>query len=672
MEQRAEPLTGIPADELSERRERLLEHVRRDGLSGYVLFGADAIQYFTGFWFLSNERPVIYAESLGGESAVFVPEFEVERTRAEAGFARIESYPEYPGTEHPMSIFARLLADLGIRNAIGADQDGYPGILGYKGPTLSDATGASVVPLGETIESMMAHKSASEIALIRESGRWCAHAHRLLQEFTRPGATETEASLRAGTETTLAMLEALGDRYGGGLSSSSGASAGYRGQIGLRSAWAHAVAHNIEFRAGDVLVSETSAPIWGYTAELERAMIIGPPTDEMRRLFDHTVAVQKVAIDAIRPGATCADVDDAVIAYLEQHDLLRYWRQHTGHGIGLRNHEAPFLDRGDHTTLEPGMVFTIEPGLYDPAIGGFRHSDTVVVTEFGVDVLTEYPSDIESLTLPVYEGAPAPRGQASSLASRLGAPSPRDPRFLPRSLWFEPAVDLRPVGAISEVWRRLFSCAFPGKIICVGVNYRDHAAEAVQELPSAPLLFGKFANTLVGPGEAIVLPAEPTHVDAEAELAVVIGRHAARIGRAEALEHVFGYTVANDVSARDVQFRDGQWFRGKGFDTFCPLLPDIVPADELDPGDLRVVQRLNGAILQDARTSDLVFDVSTLVSYISWSVTLEPGDVILTGTPSGTGFFRDPKVTLRPGDVVEVEVEQIGTLSNPVVSGEVE
>ena len=401
VEQRSRPRTGIPATELQDRRERLLEHVRRKGLSGYVLFGADYIQYFTGFWFLSNERPVIYAESVGSESAVFVPEFEVERTRAEADFARIESYPEYPGIEHPMLVFAHVLLDLGIREAIGADGDGYPGVLGYKGPALSDVAGVSVAPLGDLIEGMMARKSASEIALIRESARWCAHAHRLLQEYSRPGATEAEASLRAGREATLAMLEALGDAYGGGLSSSSGASAGYRGQIGLRSSWAHAVAHNIEFQAGDVLVTETSAPIWGYNAELERAMIIGPPTDEMRRLFDHTVAAQRAAFDAIRPGATCADVDGAVMRYFEQNDLLRYWRQHTGHGIGLRNHEAPFLDVGDHTPLEPGMVFTIEPGLYDSAIGGFRHSDTVVVTADGMDVLTDYPSDIDSLTLPV-------------------------------------------------------------------------------------------------------------------------------------------------------------------------------------------------------------------------------------------------------------------------------
>jgi len=398
-EQRTQPTHGIADAEFAERRERLLEHVAREGLSGYVLFGADYIQYFTGFWFLSNERPVVYAESVGGESAVFVPEFEVERTRAEASFARVESYPEYPGIEHPMTLLARVLADLGITASVGADEDGYPGILGYEGPTLSAVADASVTPLGDVIEAMIRQKSETEIALIRESGRWCAHAHRLLQEYSRPGATEAEASLRAGHEATLAMLERLGDAYGGGLSSASGVSAGYRGQIGLRSSWAHAVAHNIRFEEGDVLVTETCAPIWGYNAELERALVVGAPTDEMRRLFDHTVAAQDVAFGAIRPGASCGDVDGAVMHYFEENDLVRYWRQHTGHGIGLRNHEAPFLDVGDSTTLEPGMVFTVEPGLYDPSIGGFRHSDTVVVTEDGMEILTDYPRDLESLTI---------------------------------------------------------------------------------------------------------------------------------------------------------------------------------------------------------------------------------------------------------------------------------
>ncbi|HEY3614334.1 MAG TPA: Xaa-Pro peptidase family protein [Gaiellales bacterium] len=389
---------GISADELAARRERLLEHVRGQGLSGYVLFDADYIQYFTGFGFLSTERPVVYAQSAGGEMAVLVPEFEVERVRAETAFERIEPYVEYPGVEHPMTVLARLLTELGIRSAVGADQDGYPGILGYQGPELSEAAACTVSPLGTLIESMLVRKSSAEIELIRESARWCEHAHRLLQQYSVPGATEAEASLRAGHEATLAMLAEHGEV--GGLSSSDGVSAGYRGQIGLRSSWAHAVAHNIRFERGDVLVSETSAPIWGYHAELERAMVIGPASDEVRRLFDHAVAAQQAAFAALRPGATCAQVDGAVMRYLEQHDLTSYWRQHTGHAIGLRNHEAPFLDLGDHTPIEPGMVFTIEPGLYAGDIGGFRHSDTVAVTPDGIDVLTDYPRDLESLTIP--------------------------------------------------------------------------------------------------------------------------------------------------------------------------------------------------------------------------------------------------------------------------------
>ena len=395
-----ELITGIPSSELAERRERLLDHLRSAGLDGYVLFDDKYVQYFTSFGFLATERPVAFVSTAAGEVAVFVPEFEVDRVRAETAFDRVESYREYPGVDHPMHVLGRLLGDMGIRGPIGADQDGYPGILGYQGPALGEVTGETVAPIAPFIEAMMARKSEAEVALIRESGRWCAHAHRLLQEYSRPGQTETQASLRAGHEATLALLAELGPRFGGQQASSDGVSAGYRGQIGLRSAWAHAVAHNIEFEAGDVLVSETSAPIWGYNAELERAMIIGPPTDEMRRLFDHTVAAQDVAFAALRPGVTCADVDGAVLRYFEVHDLLPLWRQHTGHAIGLRNHEAPFLDVGDHTPVEPGMVFTIEPGVYANDVGGFRHSDTVLVTPDGIEILTDYPRDIESLTIP--------------------------------------------------------------------------------------------------------------------------------------------------------------------------------------------------------------------------------------------------------------------------------
>lgn len=218
-------------------------------------------------------------------------------------------------------------------------------------------------------------------------------------------------------------------------------------------------------------------------------------------------------------------------------------------------------------------------------------------------------------------------------------------------------------------WRRRFDRPGPGAIICVGLNYHDHAEEQGVEAPSAPLLFSKLPASLSGPGEPIALPPESAHVDAEAELAVVIGARARRVGVADALDVVAGYACADDVSARDIQFADGQWLRGKSFDGFCPLGTRIVGVSELgDASGLRIVQRVNGEILQDSSTAGLIFGVRELVAYASAVTTLEPGDVILTGTPAGVGIFRDPPVPLRPGDVVEIEIEGIGTLINPVVA----
>jgi len=215
-------------------------------------------------------------------------------------------------------------------------------------------------------------------------------------------------------------------------------------------------------------------------------------------------------------------------------------------------------------------------------------------------------------------------------------------------------------------WLTRFGRTEP-KIVCVGLNYTDHAAEQGVRLPANPMLFAKFASALCGDGEDIVLSRGIGHVDAEAELAVVIGHEARGVAADDVLEVVHGYLCGNDVSARDLQFGDGQWFRGKSQDTFCPIGPGIVPVDELgDAGDLRVEQRLNGETLQDSRTSRLLFGVRDLVSFASHALTLLPGDLILTGTPAGVGIFRDPKVSLRHGDVVEVEVEGIGILRNPV------
>jgi len=209
----------------------------------------------------------------------------------------------------------------------------------------------------------------------------------------------------------------------------------------------------------------------------------------------------------------------------------------------------------------------------------------------------------------------------------------------------------------------------PGKIVAIGLNYRQHAAESGVAPPAAPLIFAKFPSSVVGPTAEIVVDRRLTQsVDYEAELGVVVGTRMRSVAAEHALEHVFGYTVVNDVSARDAQSGDGQWVRAKSMDSFCPLGPVVVSADEIgDPQALRLWTAVNGEIMQDASTADMIFGVAELLAYCSANFTLDPGDLLITGTPWGVGIVRDPPVTLQPGDVVETGVDGIGTLRNGVV-----
>jgi 2-keto-4-pentenoate hydratase/2-oxohepta-3-ene-1,7-dioic acid hydratase in catechol pathway len=205
------------------------------------------------------------------------------------------------------------------------------------------------------------------------------------------------------------------------------------------------------------------------------------------------------------------------------------------------------------------------------------------------------------------------------------------------------------------------------KIVCVGLNYVDHANEVALDLPARPLLFAKWPNALIGDGDEIVIPKGITKVDYEAELAVVIGRRTRNVGPVEALDSIAAYTCLNDVSARDEQFSDGQWTRGKSFDTFCPIGPRNVPAAEIDdPQALRISCRVNGETVQDATTADMIFGVAELIAYISNGITLEPGDIVATGTPPGVALGRPDGRYLADGDIVEVEIEGIGVLANSV------
>lgn len=232
----------------------------------------------------------------------------------------------------------------------------------------------------------------------------------------------------------------------------------------------------------------------------------------------------------------------------------------------------------------------------------------------------------------------------------------------------DPFRGLRTTGnrvALADV--RLLAPIEPPNLLCLGQNYKAHVEESGDKLPKAPILFMKSTTAVIGPEEQIVIPKmAPSEVDFEAELAVVIGRTARHVTESSALEYVLGYTCAHDVSARDCQWSDGQWVRAKSFETFCPLGPWI--ETELNPADLRVQGRLNGQTMQDASTALMIFKIPFVISYLSRGMTLLPGTVLLTGTPSGVGFARKPPVWLKPGDVFEVEVEGVGVLRNPIMA----
>jgi 2-keto-4-pentenoate hydratase/2-oxohepta-3-ene-1,7-dioic acid hydratase in catechol pathway len=209
----------------------------------------------------------------------------------------------------------------------------------------------------------------------------------------------------------------------------------------------------------------------------------------------------------------------------------------------------------------------------------------------------------------------------------------------------------------------------PGKLICIGLNYRDHAAESKMPIPEKPVVFSKFTTAVIAPNDPVVLPPTSEQVDYEAELAVVIGRRCKNVSASRAYEYVLGYTIINDVSARDFQFADGQWQRGKSCDTFAPMGPSILTTSEIaDPHTLSIKLRLNGKTMQDSNTDQLIFGVPQLIEFLSETITLEPGDVIATGTPPGVGFARKPPVFLQSGDMMEVEIEKLGVLRSPVVA----
>ena len=395
----------ISAAEHQGRLERLQVRLERENLAGMCVFGPIRIAYLTGFFFAATERPVALVVPRDGAAALLIPRLETEHAAQQVPWlSRVDTYPEYPGGgsgEHPMLFLAKLLDALGLRSGtLAADHDGYENRWGYRGPKLSQVSKCAVAERLELIDDMRMVKSPAEIALIREACRWGDHAHTLMQKAIWVGGDELLISHQASLTATRDMLSELGERYA--PKSREGMPAQTMFIRGANTANPHGLHQGGGVQAGDVLVTGAFALVGGYESELERTMFVGEPSKEVRDYFEATVAAQDAAFRALRPSRSCTEVEREVVSFIEQElGLADATRHHTGHAFGLEGHEHPFLDLDDHTMIEPGMIFSLEPGLYIPGVAGFRHSDTVLVTETGCENLCCYPRDLESLIIPV-------------------------------------------------------------------------------------------------------------------------------------------------------------------------------------------------------------------------------------------------------------------------------
>lgn len=391
----------ISDQELERRLNGLRAHMEELNLEGAVIFGATRTFYLCGFHHLATERPVVLVVSLKGELALLVPHLEEENIPVRnPNIKEMKVYREYPGLKHPMVYLAELLGDKGLAEArLGVDSSGWGGGMGYRGPDLGEvAPKATLVSVRDFIDDMRAVKSAEEVELIRLSAMFGNVTHGFLQDFIEPGAAEVDVAQRASREGTAFMIKALPEDwepYG----RSEGAHASFTS--GPKTAFNHRRAGGRRLKPGDVILTYAGAEVGGYTSELERTLMIEPLTDDHKRYFELEVQAQDVAFGAIRAGARMSDVEKAVNGFLEENDLYSLTRTHIGHAIGIEGHEGPFLDLGDDTEIQVGFCLTVEPCLFLPGFAGFRHSDTVVVTEDGIDMITYYPRDMASLTIPV-------------------------------------------------------------------------------------------------------------------------------------------------------------------------------------------------------------------------------------------------------------------------------
>jgi Xaa-Pro dipeptidase len=380
------------------RREAFLAGLADDGLEGVCLFGNLSIHYLSGFAFQPTERPVALVLRSSGESALVVPELERDHVEALGrAFDRVVAYPEYPGERHPMEFVGDVLSRLGLmRGRLGVDRTSYGTYWGSDGrPLATVAPDATLVSVAARIDAMRRIKSPLELEALRASAALADRCHEQLVAALREGESEVVLSLEASARGTRTLLDAMPEGYALTQWGAVPAHVGFK--AGPETAWPHPMGTDRRLRRGDHVNTWALIAVDGYRAELERTLVFGEPTHAQISAFEHMMALQSAALEAIAPGRPCADVERAVRGAAAERGIANTLRHHVGHALGLESHEAPFLDLGERTILEPGMVFSVEPGVYLPGLGGFRHSDTVVVREEGVEVLTRTPRELDEL-----------------------------------------------------------------------------------------------------------------------------------------------------------------------------------------------------------------------------------------------------------------------------------
>jgi Xaa-Pro aminopeptidase len=391
----------VPKAEYAARLNALRKFMVEQQVKCFLLTNGNWFSYFTGFFYLVTERPAAMAIT-DDRIDFFGPVMEAAHLKTQTALVdSVTTYLDYPGETHPAKTFSKWLKGLKVGTKVGTDgATSFSGYWGYKGPKWSELlSSVKFVPMGDLIYPMRQVKSSNEQRLIRESIRWGDVAHRLLQKYTEPGLYDFDIAARASLEASMRAKLALGPKFKASRWGLVPVHAGFRGQVGEHSVYPHSISIERKIRNGDVLGSGASADIAGYNSEVERNMFVGGPDPKAEKYHKLAVKMQDAALAALRPGGKCSDVDKAVRKFAKSEGLTGYLLHHSGHSIGLEGHEAPFLDVGDNTELKPGMVLTVEPGVYVPKLGGFRHSDTILVRSDSIEVMTHYPRDTKSLTV---------------------------------------------------------------------------------------------------------------------------------------------------------------------------------------------------------------------------------------------------------------------------------